>query len=235
MNLSPQTQNQNLRKTTPQKKKFQVDKKKVIIAVIVLLIAVGAVVKFGFMRKKPSAETSQENKPAIDNLIDTYRDQLGDLKKKAEGNNPADLQNYAVAQYATGDAAGAVDTFEKQIAVDPNNLTAHNSLGNALRDVQKYDDAIKEYEKAIQLSPQTVTSYINLGNLYQYVLKQKDKALDAYQRGIKANPESADLNVLAGILKEEDSDKEAAKQFFLEALKIQPDNQAAKAGMERVK
>jgi tetratricopeptide (TPR) repeat protein len=215
-------------------------KRKIILLALVVVILTGLIggyAKRGAIVAKLSAKKNIDNKKTngAGSLVDQYKNSLPELKNKAENNNPNDLQGYAVAQYATGDVAGAETTYRKQIRVDGNNAVAHNNLANALRDQGNYEEAIKEYKEAIRLDPKVMTSYINLGNMYQYSLDKKDEAVKVYQEAISQNPDSADAYVLLGILYESSGDKDSAKKNFQEVLDMQPENQAAKAGMERIK
>ncbi|HMN19042.1 MAG TPA: tetratricopeptide repeat protein [Candidatus Moranbacteria bacterium] len=168
------------------------------------------------------------------NIQEHYKRDLPELKKKAEGGNAADLQNYAIAQYATGDAAGAEQTYRKQIQADPQSALAHNNLANALRDQRKYQEAAQHYEKAMEISPAMLSAYVNLGSVYQYSLKDMVKAAEVYERGIKNNPNSADLYMLLAILKEQVGDKEDAAISYRKVLEINPAKEAAKAALERL-
>lgn len=208
-----------------------------VLAVVILTGLIGGYAKRSAIVAKFSAKKNIDNKKTngAGSLVEQYKNSLPELKNKAENNNPNDLQGYAVAQYATGDVAGAEMTYRKQIKVDGNNAVAHNNLANALRDQGNYEEAIKEYKEAISLDPKVMTSYINLGNMYQYSLDKKDEAVKVYQEAISQNPDSADAYVLLGILYEGSGDKDGAKKNFQKVLDMQPENQAAKAGLDRLK
>jgi Flp pilus assembly protein TadD len=145
------------------------------------------------------------------------------------------LQNYGIAQYATGDVSGAEATYRKQIEKEPKSVIAHSGLANALRDQKKFDQAIEEYRKVIELSPSTTTAYVNLASVYQYSLKQMDQAIGVYRQGIEKNSKSVDLQVLLGIAYEQENKIEDAKKAYAAALEISAENQAAKAALERLK
>jgi tetratricopeptide (TPR) repeat protein len=206
-----------------------------VVIVIVILIVFAFIKKSSFMGKFVSQKSADNKQNGANTLIDQYKSSLPNLAEKSKSNNAQDLQNYAVAQYATGDVAGAETTYKKQIEVDKNNAIAHNNLANAYRDQGNYEDAIKEYKAAISISPQTTTSYINLGNMYQYSLGKTDQAMEVYKEAIDQNKDSVDLYVLLAGTYEASSDKDNAKKYFQKALEIQPENQAAKVGLERIK
>ena len=61
----------------------------------------------------------------------------------------------------------------------------------------EYDKALASFEKAAELSPSFLEAYFNIGTVHEKA-GNTDKALDAYQRAIKANPESADAKAFVG-------------------------------------
>jgi len=210
----------------------------IIIAIVIILglAAIGFWKKDSILQKIGSKKVVTTQQPGTNALLEQYKSNLPDLKKKAENtSNSNNLQNYAVAQYATGDVAGAEDTYRKQLQVDANNAVAHNNLANALRDQGNYEEAVKEYQQAIKLNPKSTTSYINLANMYQYSLSKIDNGIEVYKDGIAQNPDSVDLLVLLGNTYAQNDDKESAQKYFQKALDLQPENTAAKAGMERLK
>lgn len=197
-----------------------------------VLIGLIIVVGIGLYLKKDKDAANETPKPS--DIISQYQEQLPQLKEKAGNGSSVDLQNYAIAQYATGDVAGAEQTYRKQIEKGGENAMVHNNLANSLRDQKKYDEAVEEYKKAISQSPQTLTYYANLGGLYQYNLKDADRAVEIYLQGIEKNPDYVDLYVLVALVYEQKDDNEKAAEYFEKALELQESNGAAKAGLERM-
>lgn len=208
------------------------NRKRIVIAVAVVLLAGLAV---GIYKKIQHNKTLKEAQSTRVELVDQYKKQLPELKERASSNTANDLQNYAIALYATGNLGEAEQAYQKQLAVDGNNSVAHNNLANVLRDEKKFEEASQHYEQSLKLSPKSINTYINLGNLYQYSLKDTGKAIEVYNRGIEANPESVDLNILVALAYERAGDKENAQKSFEKALKLQGENKTAKAGLERLK
>jgi tetratricopeptide (TPR) repeat protein len=209
--------------------------RRAIITKIFIIIMVLAVVGIGsFMLWKKLHPVRTQVAVSQDDLIGQYRSELPDLKKKSESNNPQDLQDYAIAQYAVGDAVGAEQTLRKQISKGGDGAIVHYSLGNALRDQKKTDDAISEYKTAIDKDKSLLSAYFNLGSIYQYSLKDLAKAEDVYKQGIENNPKNADLQVLLGQVYEQKGDIAAARISYEAALAIQSDNASAKAALDRL-
>ena len=207
-------------------------KKKIVTAlltvVIILLVATGGFLTWKFKQKKATETQSPKD------LVSQYRNQLDELKEKAEGGKAQDIQNYAVAQYATGDAQGAEQTYRRQIENDGDSAMVRNNLGNALRDQKKFDEAIGEYKEAINKDKSLISAYLNMGSVYQYSLQDPAKAIDVYKQGIENNPKIADLHIFLAQAYEQTKDTEAAKSTYKAVLEIQSENAAAKAGLKRL-
>lgn len=215
----------------PKEKKSKSKKiAKVLLVVLILMILVGGGI---FAWKKIEQKRNQSQERAAD-LIGQYKQDLGELKKKAASGSAEDLQAYGIAQYATGDQAGAIETYKKQIEKEPKSVVANGGLANALRDQKNYDEAISQYKKVIEISPTDISAYVNLASVYQYNLNQKDKALEIYQQGIEKNPKSADLLALKGLAYEQMENKDEAKKAYEKALEIDENNATAKIALERI-
>lgn len=202
----------------------------IIIAIILVVVAAGV----GFFRLRKSSRPSHSQTASGNSLIDQYKNELGELQKKAQSGKPADLQNYAVAQYATGNAQGAAQTYTQLVRSGSASAVVYNNLANALRDQKNYTQAIKDYQTAIGKDKTLLSAYFNLGSVYQYNLNQPAKAVDVYREGIKNNPTSADLEVFLGQAYEQQKDTADAVSAYQAALKIQSGNAAAKAGLARL-
>ena len=81
----------------------------------------------------------------------------------------------------------AILAYQTAIVLDPNNVDAYMSLGEAYQDRNDLDNAVECYCKAVQLDPNIPRVYCNLG----LVLWEKgciDEALIAYHKAVALNP-----------------------------------------------
>jgi len=206
-----------------------------LIKLLLIALVIVALIAIGFFAWPKIASKLNKPAPKAENAIEQYKQDLKNLKKQAEtSGSKEDLQAYGIAQYATGDQTGAIDTYKKQIEKEPNSVVANSGLANALRDQKNFDGAIEQYKKVIELSPTDISAYVNLASVYQYQLKQVDRAIEIYKQAIEKNPKSADLYVLISLAYEQSGDNDSAKTNYEKALEIDENNVAAKAGMERL-
>ena len=81
----------------------------------------------------------------------------------------------AVALIEKGDFAGALPLLRKAETKTPDSADVHNWLGYALRNLKRYDAALKHYRIALRLEPRHRGANEYLGELY-LVLGQLEKA-----------------------------------------------------------
>ncbi len=218
--------------------KIKGGKRKTIFSTILILLILGGCVFFAWKwRISYVARKNQEK--FLSGISAEDQKKLKELADKAKSGKPEDLLPYASMQYTVRDLSGSEKTYQDLIAKNKDNkgLVAfyQNNLGNVYRDEKKFDEAIKAYRAAIESNPQEKTSYINLGNLYQYYLSDRGNAKTVYEEAEKNISNSPDVEVLLGILMEEDSKKDEAATYFKKALEFDSNNQAAKAGLDRLK
>lgn len=81
----------------------------------------------------------------------------------------------------------AILAYQTAIVLDPKNIDAYMSLGEAYQDKNDIDNAIDCYCKAIQLDPNVSRLYCNLG-LLLWEKGCMDEALIAYHKAVSLNP-----------------------------------------------
>lgn len=205
-----------------------------ILSGLILLLVMAAIIwraSIGNFIDHQAIQQSPQNK-----LRQQFADQLPDLQKQVEKdpNNPALQQQLGVAKYATNDLQGAKEAYEKGVGLENDNAIMHNNLGNVYRDLGDYTKAEAEYRRAMELNAKLTTPYSNLASIYQYNLGKPDTALAIYESGIKSVPEYIDFYNSIALLYEQQGLKDKAIDAFKRALKIQPSNKAAQAGLERL-
>jgi len=98
--------------------------------------------------------------------------------KKAEVSKPPEaLSRLQDALKSARDAA----------AKEPNNAERQYQLGNALFDLQRYDEARVAYEATIAISPQYGSAHCNLGLCLRF-LGLLPQAIEEYRKAIAIDP-----------------------------------------------
>lgn len=166
-----------------------------------------------------------------------YEKQLPELKKNIErnGDDAEAHKNYAVALYATGDTQKAKEQYEAAVKLNGQDAAAYNNLGNVQRDLKEYDASIASYKKSIELSPKSLNPYINLANVQLYMKNQPNDAIAIYKQGLTVFPDNPQLQSLLAVAYERQGNKDEAKGIYEKMLKVDPNSQVAKAGLERLK
>jgi tetratricopeptide (TPR) repeat protein len=127
------------------------------------------------------------------------------------------------------DISGAIASFRKAIAVNPELPGIHFELAEALHGSDSQTDraeAEREYVIALQKNPQEVQAAVRLADLYAD-RNDLDKAANFYQRVIKQKPNDADASVgLARVYSERNEDDKALP-LLLSVLQADPSNMLA--------
>jgi len=117
------------------------------------------------------------------------------------GLHTADVHfNRANTFFDQHDFASAAEGYAMAIQLSPDDARIHNSLGIALSQLNRNDEAIAAFQAAIRLRPDHAAAMNNLGMLFLRS-GQRDAAMDAFAAAIKQVPAYADpYNNRAGML-----------------------------------
>ena len=92
--------------------------------------------------------------------------------------------------------AEALASYDKAIALKPDDAEAHNNRGNALRDLKRPEEALASFDKAIALKPDYAEAHNDRGNALLH-LKRPAEALTSFDKAITLKP---DFEFLYGTL-----------------------------------
>jgi len=135
---------------------------------------------------------------------------------------PVRQQTSAPPQGFTSQQASSILALEKEVAANPDNVTAWVQLGNVYFDTNNYPKAIRAYEKSLELQPKSPTVLTDLGVMYRRN-GQPLQALDAFEKAIEMDPRLEQARFNKGIvLKYDLNDREGAIKAWEELLKINP-------------
>ncbi len=86
-----------------------------------------------------------------------------------------------------GHTLPAVELIRKVIELNPTLAEAHNNLGNALGDLNRYKEALCCYDNALQIKPDFVEALVSRGATLEE-MNQFEDALDNYNRALEFRP-----------------------------------------------
>ena len=125
------------------------------------------------------------------------------LELRRNPNNFSAAMRAGVGYYNLSLMNKSAEYYLKATDIDPMAALPWNNLGNAYRELLRYQDAESAYKRSIELQPELPTSYLNLANLYTLwpedeankrplVLPTLLAALDATKRDVRVLQSLAD-------------------------------------------
>jgi len=131
--------------------------------------------------------------------------------------------NAAMALSQAGKADEAIAAYEGILAKAPGVPLVHYNLGNAYKkkgDLPKAEEAMR---RSVELNPLFVDGWVGLATLLAEG-GRRDEAIKAVKEGVAANEQSGRLQYALGVLAEGGGDAATAKQAFLKAEELDPQN-----------
>jgi tetratricopeptide (TPR) repeat protein len=131
--------------------------------------------------------------------------------------------NAAMALSQAGKADEAIAAYEAILAKAPGVPLVHYNLGNAYKkkgDLPKAEEAMR---RSVELSPLFVDGWVGLATLLAEG-GRRDEAIKAVKEGAAANEQSGRLQYALGVLAEGGGDAATAKEAFLKAEQLDPQN-----------
>jgi len=116
--------------------------------------------------------------------------------------------------------------LEQVAKLAPKNVEAWITLGNALMDSSRFNEAVDAYQKALALDPKNVDVRVDMGTCYRG-LKKPENAIEEYRKAVKINPNhlNAHRNMAVVLAFDLHEKKQAIKEFekYLELAPNAPD------------
>jgi tetratricopeptide (TPR) repeat protein/S1-C subfamily serine protease len=129
--------------------------------------------------------------------------------------------NRGSAKSAMGNKQGAIDDYDRAIAIDPQSATAYYNRGNAKLALGNKQGAIGDYDRAIAINTQFADAYYNRGKV-KSDLGNKQGAISDYDRAIAINPQYIKAYSNRGIAKLALGNKQGAIDDCDRAIAIDP-------------
>jgi predicted O-linked N-acetylglucosamine transferase (SPINDLY family) len=144
----------------------------------------------------------------------------------SQGKDFETLHSQALAEAQQGHAQAAFELFSRAVAIDPRNWAAISNCGNALMDLQRFDEALARFDQALAIKPDFADALNNRGNALQ-ALRRYEDAVASYERALAVKPGYIPAlknrgNALLALNRTEE-----ALASYVQALAIRPDNAQA--------
>jgi len=155
---------------------------------------------------------------------------LGDLQAaqkrfqhilKIVPNHPISLHFLGLIALQANQTTAGIDLIRKALIADPNYDEARINLGNALQEMEFFDDAVKQYQDVIKRLPQSAEAHLGLGTTFQKQGRIKD-ALSSFQTVLKISPNLAEAHNNIGPVFEALGEVEQAIEHYNIALRLNP-------------
>ncbi|WP_293126260.1 tetratricopeptide repeat protein [Microcoleus sp. bin38.metabat.b11b12b14.051] len=125
-----------------------------------------------------------------------------------------------------GDFAGAIECYERAIAIAPDYAAAYSNLGVLKQQGGRLTEAIAHYRQALAIDRQLAETASNLGSALAEA-GEIAGAIAQYERALSLNPNCAEALVNLGVLREEQGDVPEAIKHYQEAVQLNPHCAAA--------
>jgi len=178
--------------------------------------------------KKKTGSTSEQRKMFQEALVLHRSGQLDLAETKYKKllnflhNNIDLLTNLGTIALQKGRLEEGVKIINRSLLINPNQSTAHNNCGNALKELKRFDEALASYDRAIELKLNDAEVYSNRGLTLQE-LKKTDEALASYDRAISLKPDYADAYFNRGITLHKLNRLDKALASFNRAIELKLD------------
>jgi len=162
-----------------------------------------------FQKKQLEQEKEQKSFTGLKQLFDQGQALYGE-KKYAEAatmfeqalplakdkNQIAVLTRLADSYDKAGQHDKALETYQKVVALNPNDANVHNSMGSVYAAMGKVPEAQAEFQKSAEIDPANAAqAYYNLGAIMTNSGKL-DEAAAAFKKATEINPKYADAYFL---------------------------------------
>ena len=86
-----------------------------------------------------------------------------------EQSSISELGNQAMKAIQNADFEKAIETFDKILEIDPQNIAALHNKATALLHLEKYDQSIEIYDKILQINPGSKDALVNRNVAFQKI------------------------------------------------------------------
>lgn len=143
------------------------------------------------------------------------------------------LNIFADKLYSQGDQLGAIAEYRRALLCDQDNILAWNSLGVALAELGRHNEARRNLEEALRRAPGDANTLYNLGNLRQS-LRAFGEAREFYLRCLALEEHNVFVLYRLGRLAEEEGDFTEAEARYRQAAALPGGALLTRRGLARL-
>ena len=171
-------------------------------------------------------------------LLDYHRENILDNARKALDHaaffGPGSVVDFDAVSlnisgdryYQKGHINRAMAEFKRALALDPENVNVHNSLGVCYGILGAYEKAAKIFKTAAGIAPDEVMPVYNIG-LANLMIGDKETALESFLAAVDKDPAVFEPTFQVGRVYFENGKNKKARAFLEKATALNPDNATA--------
>jgi tetratricopeptide (TPR) repeat protein len=155
------------------------------------------------------------------------------LQASYPGTIPNAWNNLGILSAREGDAAAAIEFFQRALQIDPAHLIALLNLGNAYRQSKNWPEAKKVLQRAFDVGPDDPEVNYSLGMVCTQ-LEESDRAYEYLKRAVSLRPVYPEALNNLGVLYLRSRRPEEAVHSFEESIRVAPEYDQSYLNLARV-
>ena len=194
-----------------------------------------------FKFSENSQDLQQSSQELVDRDYAEYKsltpeeriEKILEIKEKIRQTEPSDCQQLSDLLReqgrlfrSNGDNFQALDCYERSLKVNPNNHKSWNDQGNALQNLERYEEAIASFDRAIEINPDFHFAWLLKGDALRD-LERYEEAITSYDCAIEINSGDDYAWLFRGRALRQLEQYEEAIASFDRAIEISPDDDFA--------
>jgi tetratricopeptide (TPR) repeat protein len=136
--------------------------------------------------------------------------------------------NLGLKQASSGDFAGAIESWEQVLRLNPHICEAWHNRGSALGRIKKYQEAIESFDKALAINPKNYQAWSDRAHALSQLQKWSE-AIASWDKAIEIAPGDYHFWYNRGWALEKLQYPEESIASYEKALEIKPDFQQARS------
>ncbi len=137
--------------------------------------------------------------------------------------------NLGYALHGEGEYAGAIENYQRALAIDPSYVLAHFNLGSAWQDIGQLDAAIEHFEWIVRHDDRHVDAWVRLGAA-EGQAQRFDRAETCFRKAISLDSRASQARFNLAIVLDAKHETEESLANFRDAVTLEPDNVQFRTG-----